>query len=115
MGDEDVQTVTCDQANNVCTITVAAPGFALVFLKEGAHTEGDGAPSTTFETTAVTRRVNTATVDQAVLATSNGHGGWDEDKMSSTSKGSQSGALTLDVAVGLVTLIVSACVLLLTN
>ncbi|KAF8888693.1 hypothetical protein CPB85DRAFT_1334395 [Mucidula mucida] len=101
MGDEDVQTVTCDQANNVCPITVPAPGFALVFLSDEAQTESDAVPSTTFATTAHTKLVNTATVDQSVLETSNGHSGGDGRDFSSTSKGSQSGAIGVKASVGM--------------
>ncbi len=53
-----------------------APGAALVFLNDGAlSNSGEGDAPKTFATTAVTKLHNTATVDQAVLATSNGHGG----------------------------------------
>ncbi|KAG7447455.1 glycoside hydrolase family 79 protein [Guyanagaster necrorhizus] len=95
MGQEDIQTVTCDQnANNTCLIPVPAPGFALVFLNDEAFTETAGASSMTFATTALTKTVNTATVDQAVLSTSNGHSGM-KDVLGSTSKGSQNGVVGL--------------------
>ncbi|KAF8644981.1 hypothetical protein AX16_008155 [Volvariella volvacea WC 439] len=86
-------------ASTACTITVPAPGFALVFLTDDAQTAeggpnggGEGGPSVTFSTTAFTKLVNTATVDPAVLQTSNGHkavGG----HLGSTSKGSANGAV----------------------
>ncbi|KAF9003830.1 hypothetical protein BDZ89DRAFT_967337 [Hymenopellis radicata] len=115
MGNEDVQTVTCDQANNVCTITVPAPGFALVFLSDGAQTETDGVASTTFATSTYTKLDNTATVDQSVLETSNGHSGVDAHEFSSTSKGSQSGAIGVKASVGMALVAVgaSACLALL--
>lgn len=80
MGEENVTTVTCGQAvppqiQRMCTIRIPAPGFALVFLSPGAleSSHAGGAPPTTFPTTAETRTRNTVTIDQAVLATSNGH------------------------------------------
>ncbi|KAJ7200294.1 hypothetical protein GGX14DRAFT_466601 [Mycena pura] len=73
MGDEDVQTVACDAGAQTCTVTVPAPGFALVFLTDDAQTETAGLPSVTFGTTARTKTRNTATVDPSVLATSNGN------------------------------------------
>jgi hypothetical protein len=91
VGDEQVTTVNCDQTNNVCNIPVYAPSVALVFLSDAAETENAGQPSMTYSTTAVTKLVNTATVDPAVLATSNG----EKDaalKLGSTSKGSASSA-----------------------
>jgi hypothetical protein len=55
----DVQTVDCDQTNNVCNVKVPAPGAALVFLSDQALAEWDQVPTTT--------------VDPAALATSNGN------------------------------------------
>ncbi|KAK0190675.1 glycoside hydrolase family 79 protein [Armillaria mellea] len=100
-GQEDIKTVTCDQNANTCPITVPAPGFALVFLNDEAFTETDGASPMTFATTAVTKTLNTATVDQGVLSTSNGHSGM-RDVLGSTSKGSQNGVTGLR-ASGLLT------------
>ncbi|EGO20268.1 glycoside hydrolase family 79 protein [Serpula lacrymans var. lacrymans S7.9] len=71
VGQLDVQTVTCDQSNNVCSIHVPAPGFALVFLNGQASSESDSGATMTFPTTAYTKTENTVTIDQAVLATSN--------------------------------------------
>ncbi|KAJ7671748.1 hypothetical protein B0H17DRAFT_989262 [Mycena rosella] len=85
MGDEDIQTVTCDTTAQTCTIDVPAPGFALVFLTDAALTENAGAPSITFATTAQTKTRNTATVDAAVLATSNGYR-MSEHELAGTSK-----------------------------
>ncbi|KAG5638703.1 hypothetical protein H0H81_010928 [Sphagnurus paluster] len=84
IGTENITTVQCDQVNNVCVISVPAPSYALVFL-DGTLTETEGAPSTTFPTTAQTKTRNTATVDATLLATSNG--GFDKKKLGSTSPG----------------------------
>jgi hypothetical protein len=83
-GDEDIQTVTCDQAGNTCQIKVPAPGFALVFFTDNALTESDNPAQQTFATTVQTRTINTATVDLGTLATSNGARGM-SDYMGSTS------------------------------
>ncbi|KAK0499794.1 hypothetical protein EDD18DRAFT_1069935, partial [Armillaria luteobubalina] len=101
IGQEDITTVTCDENVNTCLITVLAPCFTLAFLNNEVFTETDGANSMTFATTAVTKTINTATVDQAVLSTSNGHSGM-RDVLGSTSKGSQNGATGLR-ASGLLT------------
>ena len=91
-GGLNVVNVPCDVTTNTCTITVPAPGFALVFLNDKAYTDSTPSGKTvTFATTAYTRTVNTATVDLKVLETSNGHSGKDRANMRSTSKGSSSG------------------------
>lgn len=54
---------------------VPAPSFALVYISTSSLS-GTSATQT-FATTSVTRLMNTATVDPAVLATSNGHVGLD--------------------------------------
>ena len=74
-GEPSVDTVQCDTGNNVCQITVPAPGAALVFLTDDAlnSVTPDPKDTVTFPTTFVTATVNTATVDPSVLATSNGH------------------------------------------
>ncbi|KDR78254.1 hypothetical protein GALMADRAFT_266767 [Galerina marginata CBS 339.88] len=89
-GTESVQSVSCSGSpTTTCTIRVPAPGAALVFLSPSSGTQADtaGAPSKTFATTFRTRTHNTATVDPAVLATSNGHSGMDAVR-GSTSEGS---------------------------
>ena len=91
MGTESVQTTQCDQTNNVCNITLPAPGFALVFLTDNTSPGSGAAPTTTFSTSLLTKAHNALSVDPAVLATSNGHSGMDE-KLGSTSSGSVSGA-----------------------
>ncbi|KIM82034.1 glycoside hydrolase family 79 protein [Piloderma croceum F 1598] len=72
-GDLDVKTVSCN--NNICQIYMPAPSFALVFFTDTAYTEATPDNPQTFSTTAQTRVKNTATVDAAVLSTSNGHSG----------------------------------------
>ncbi|KAH0833859.1 glycoside hydrolase family 79 protein [Lanmaoa asiatica] len=86
VGVVDVQTVNCDQMNNVCNVKVPAPGAALVFLSDQALAESDPGPTMTFPTTAWTRLHNTATVDPAALATSNGNKGI-ADSLAGTSQG----------------------------
>ncbi|EJD02698.1 uncharacterized protein FOMMEDRAFT_140601 [Fomitiporia mediterranea MF3/22] len=93
-GQEMIYTYQCDQANNVCAIPVPAPGAALVFLNSDALSESGPKTTQTFATTAAaTAAANTATVDQAVLATSNGRGGGKWDSSGSTSFGSTGGAM----------------------
>ncbi|KAG2005628.1 hypothetical protein CC2G_002017 [Coprinopsis cinerea AmutBmut pab1-1] len=88
-GDEDIQTVPCDQASNTCSVSVPAPGAALVFLTDEALEEVENNPVKTYATTVMTRTMNTATYDPAVLQTSNGHIGFDaKDHLGSTSRGS---------------------------
>ncbi|KAF8816878.1 hypothetical protein BYT27DRAFT_7127069 [Phlegmacium glaucopus] len=92
-GTESIQTVSCSPPGT-CTIVVPAPCAALVFLSSSALTENSGAASRTFATTVLTKTAGTATVDPALLATSNGHTGMDaKSELGSTSKGSFSGAL----------------------
>lgn len=97
-----------------------APGFALVFLSDSAleASETGGAEATTFPTTAETRTRNTATIDPAVLATSNGHvamgdGNERGGRLGSTSAGSVNGGVetrTMKVVTGLVGGLVGAVV-----
>ncbi|KAF5339473.1 hypothetical protein D9758_015323 [Tetrapyrgos nigripes] len=93
MGEESIQTIQCDSTSSTCQISVPAPGFALVFLNDKALEEstdggnGEGGEATTYSTTAVTKTMNTATIDQEVLATSNGHRAGDlVGRMGSTSR-----------------------------
>jgi hypothetical protein len=88
-GEESIVNVPCDTTSNTCTVTVPAPGFALVFLNDKAFEDSTPSGNTlTFATTARTKTVNTATIDPKALETSNGHKGKDRVKMQSTSKGS---------------------------
>lgn len=89
MGDMNITTISCDTTTNLCTIPVPAPSYALVFLTGDGLNEPGTAATTTFATTVETRTVNTVTVDQAMLATSNGGYG---KKVGSTSPGSSKGA-----------------------
>ena len=89
-GTQQTNTITCDTSANTCTVPVPAPGFALVYLTPQALQESSPNPSgqVTFATTAATATLkNTATIDPSVLATSNGHGGANQ-QLGSTSFGS---------------------------
>jgi hypothetical protein len=83
-----------------------APSFALVFLTKDALDASSGnleadpsatVAQTTFGTTYALGGVGTATVDQQVLATSNGRGG---ESYGSTSKGSVESAQKGGAAAG---------------
>ncbi|TFK33319.1 hypothetical protein BDQ12DRAFT_441495 [Crucibulum laeve] len=91
-GDLNIVTINCDQAANACRIPLKAPGFALVFLSETDQALSLGQATQTFATTAHTKGRNTATVDQKVLSTSNGHSEKDRVSLGSTSHGSMNGA-----------------------
>ncbi|KAF5371017.1 hypothetical protein D9615_010017 [Tricholomella constricta] len=90
-GELNITQIACDQSANLCRVPVRAPGFALVFLTDPTAPSAEDLPLT-FQTSAFTRTINTATVDPAVLATSNGHSGKERAKLGSTSAGSVSGA-----------------------
>ncbi|KAJ7018598.1 glycoside hydrolase family 79 protein [Mycena alexandri] len=73
-GTEQIQTVTC-KSDNTCDIKVPSPGFALVFLTD-TSTDAETYPDIkTFPTTALTKTVNTLTINPSILATSNGQAG----------------------------------------
>ncbi|KAI0341170.1 hypothetical protein BDW22DRAFT_334247 [Trametopsis cervina] len=97
-GTENVVTIQCDQSAGTCAIPVYAPSVALVYLTQASFDEVNPSTTQTFSTTAQTKVVNTATIDSAALATSNGNSGASRKKLSSTSKGS-SGARPAAVAV----------------
>ncbi|KAI0791078.1 glycoside hydrolase family 79 protein [Abortiporus biennis] len=86
-GTEGIQTVTCDQSANTCSVNVPAPGAALIFLNNDVLQESSPAPTATFSTSTLTQVRNTATVDPSILATSNGESGADRHNPGSTSKG----------------------------
>ncbi|KAI0633080.1 glycoside hydrolase family 79 protein [Trametes polyzona] len=92
-GQENIQTVQCDQTQNMCQIRVPAPGAALVFFSDAAQ-QAVGGPATTqtFPTTVLTKTVNTVGVDPTVLATSNGQSGKDRVAQGGTSQGGANGA-----------------------
>ncbi|KAF9458514.1 glycoside hydrolase family 79 protein [Collybia nuda] len=104
-GELDVITIPCDQSINACGIPVRAPGFALVFVADPAADGAHGESVHTFETSAYTKTINTATVDPEVLATSNGHSGRERERMGSTSFGSVSAARGAGVGPGVVLLL----------
>ena len=54
-GDLHLETVQCDQQNNVCNVKVPAPGFALVFMSDEAAAESEPTSTATFGTTAITK------------------------------------------------------------
>ncbi|RDB24343.1 Beta-glucuronidase [Hypsizygus marmoreus] len=91
-GDLSITTIKCDQAANNCIVPVKAPAFALVFLNDPTTATSADAPVVTFETTALTKTVNTVTIDPSVLATSNGQSGKERSKLGSTSSGSANAA-----------------------
>ncbi|KAL0954363.1 hypothetical protein HGRIS_003354 [Hohenbuehelia grisea] len=89
-GDLNIVTIDCNQQENTCQIPVPAPGFALVFFGEPYQDTSD----ITFSSTAFTKLMNTATVDPAVLATSNGMSAKEREKIGSTSFGSMDSGAT---------------------
>ncbi|TFK83593.1 glycoside hydrolase family 79 protein [Polyporus arcularius HHB13444] len=105
-GDLDIQTVQCDQTQNMCQIKVPAPGAALVFFSDEAQAAATGDNDiATFVTTAVTKTKNTVTVDPSVLATSNGDSGKSRlSNMGGTSQGGSNGAMSV-VAPGVAALV----------
>ncbi|KAF7302911.1 Glyco-hydro-79C domain-containing protein [Mycena kentingensis (nom. inval.)] len=105
VGTEDVQTVTCN-TDNTCAIKVPAPGFALVFLANSTASKESFADVKTFATTALTKTINTASVDPTSLANSNGHAGANFFP-ARTSKGKQSAATRNAVRVGSSALVVA--------
>ncbi|KAJ7145149.1 glycoside hydrolase family 79 protein [Mycena crocata] len=107
-GTEEIQTVTCNA--NTCDITIPAPGFALVFLADVSTDAETYADVKTFSTTALTKTLNTATINPTLLATSNGQAGANF-MPAGTSKGKKSNgaaqflphlAVVLSVSLGVV-------------
>ncbi|KDN43176.1 hypothetical protein RSAG8_06329, partial [Rhizoctonia solani AG-8 WAC10335] len=99
-GSEVIETIQCP--NNICPIPLKAPSLALVFLTDAALVNSSPAESATasFETSVLTRVRHTATVDQAVLETSNGRGGSMGNQVGSTSFGSVGSGVGLRVPGG---------------
>ncbi|KAG8689717.1 hypothetical protein FRC11_001002 [Ceratobasidium sp. 423] len=89
-GQEVIHTIDCDPVTNQCSVPLRAPSLALVFLTDTAlqNSSPEEGATASFETTFVTRLRHTATVDQEVLATSNGRGGKGGHLIGSTSFGS---------------------------
>ena len=77
----------CDQTANACPIKVPAPGAALVFLSDSAQAGASDSTPASFSTSVITKTRHTATVDPAVLATSNGDNAKSRDKLRKTSEG----------------------------
>ncbi|KAF8604933.1 glycoside hydrolase family 79 protein [Ceratobasidium sp. AG-I] len=100
-GIEVVHTIACE--NGSCAIPLKAPSLALVFLSDEALANSSPPDSATasFETSILTKVRHTATVDQAVLATSNGRGGRNQGNLGSTSFGSIGAAGVNAVVPGL--------------
>ncbi|KIL60013.1 glycoside hydrolase family 79 protein [Amanita muscaria Koide BX008] len=88
MGQENITTVTCNSLGNTCVVTVPAPSHALVFLSDGALSESESGPSTTFATTVTTG--THLTVNPQALQTLNAHSGLSLKDLGSTSKKSLS-------------------------
>ncbi|KAI0651080.1 glycoside hydrolase family 79 protein [Trametes meyenii] len=91
-GDENVQTIQCDQGQNMCQVKVPAPGAALVFFSDAAQQAINPSSTETFATTIVTKTANTVTIDPSVLATSNGQSGKNRVSQGGTSQGGKNGA-----------------------
>ncbi|KAG9125174.1 hypothetical protein FRC07_008677 [Ceratobasidium sp. 392] len=98
-GDVVTEEIPCNAG--VCAVTVKAPSIVLAFLNDQSLADSSPPPEgpQTFATTAATKIRNTATVDQAVLATSNGRGGgkFGGGMLGSTSVGSVSAAWNLAI------------------
>jgi len=90
-GDVSVKTVQCDTTNNVCQVSVPAPGLALVFLDEADYEDATPTSTVTFPTTYYTNTINTVIIDASMLASSNGHTDMGS-RLDSTSPGSRSNA-----------------------
>lgn len=99
-GEENVQTISCDQTANACQIRVPAPGAALVYFSDDAQSAASapGQDAQTFPTTVLTKTKNTVSIDPAVLATAQGMSGKDRQQQGGTSQGGANGATA--VAVG---------------
>ncbi|KAH9933993.1 glycoside hydrolase family 79 protein [Epithele typhae] len=96
-GDVVIDTINCDQTANSCQVKVPAPGVALVFFSDDAQAAAslpNNGEAQTFATTAVTKVVNTATIDPKVLATAQGMSGSDRAKFgeAGTSQGGANAA-----------------------
>jgi hypothetical protein len=104
-GTLNVTTVQCDTGANTCLITVPAPGVALVFfdtndaeINDGAATQGASTFATTTLHSKTKSGANTATMDPAVLATSNGSSAKDRKANGGTSKASSKSGARAQVA-----------------
>ncbi|QRV75317.1 glycoside hydrolase family 79 protein [Ceratobasidium sp. AG-Ba] len=100
-GDLVTEEIQCEAAAGSCPIVVKAPSAVLVFLNDQTLADSSPPPEgpQTFATTAATKLHNTATIDQQILATSNGRGGgkWGGGILGSTSVRSANGAWAMAV------------------
>lgn len=94
-GDVVTQTIECDTVNNVCTVPMRAPSFALIFLTQQTESESTPSYTQTFATTATTNPAGHPAIDPAVLATMNGEGGPGARYTGSTAKGALSAGIGL--------------------
>lgn len=97
-GDLDIVTIECNASDGTCNIPVPGPSVALVFLTDAAL-QNSGAEDTeplTFATTTTTARI-AATIDQAVLETSNGRSGSDPLGTTSESSSQESTGIVITV------------------
>ncbi|KAF9030078.1 hypothetical protein BDZ89DRAFT_1091658 [Hymenopellis radicata] len=101
-----VKYLAADSVSQKGNFTWAGQTFGDHFASDGrpmgnedVQTRRTGVASTTFATSTYTKLDNTATIDQTVLETSNGHSGVDAQEFSSTSKGSQSGTIGVKASV----------------
>lgn len=53
-GDVQMYGIPCDTTNNVCAVTVPAPGIAVVFLNEASLQDAQPTTTQTFATTIAT-------------------------------------------------------------
>ncbi|PIL25782.1 hypothetical protein GSI_11532 [Ganoderma sinense ZZ0214-1] len=103
-GEENIQTVQCDQNANSCVVKVPAPGAAIVYFSSDAQSAIASEQYSTYSTTVVTKSKNTVTVDPSVLATSNGEGGKNR-LIGGTSQGGSNAAAAGAVAPGLAVIV----------
>jgi hypothetical protein len=89
-GEATTVTIQCDMAAQTCTVPVYAPSMALVFLTPQALTDSTPAQGVTQTYATSLIGEGSATVDPAILATSNGEQG--QGGVGGTSSGSSSGA-----------------------
>ncbi|CAE6346593.1 unnamed protein product [Rhizoctonia solani] len=100
-GEEVIHTIQCDAATSQCAIPLKAPSLALVFLTDAAlqNSSPQEGATASFETSFQTRIRHTATIDQAVLSTSNGRGGGNGHRVGSTSFGSIGNGVAANLSV----------------
>lgn len=111
-GDLDIVTIECNASDGTCNIPVPGPSIALVFLTDAAL-QNSGAEDTqpqTFATTTTTARI-AATIDQAVLQTSNGRSGSDPLGTTSESSSQESaGAIASVNPLGLILSVLASAI-----